>query len=405
MPAELKATFRIVTPMFLGGADQQEPVDAIRPPSVKGMLRFWWRALQWGRVLHETKSETKSETGSEAAALRLLHQREARLFGLAATDGHGGQGSFILRVSRQRLRSTAINSVHPDFARAAAARYLGYGLMEAFASRVKGTQAGQLSRPCIDPNQEFSVHLRSRTHINPDLIEALQAWGLLGGLGSRSRHGMGSVALVKMEDGSGARLWQAPTSPEQYRERLNELLATLVLPNNPPPYTAFSARSRIDILVVGDEGDSAIEVMNQFADAELMYRSWGRGGRVLNRDSEKRFEPDHDWKHGVRPRGFHPRRVIFGLPHNYGQGAKLAVNAARHERRSSPLLFHVHPLGKQFIGVSLLLPAQFLPNGEMINAGGKQVPQKIEWSLLTDFLDGKPKGSTDPRFPNKTTLR
>jgi CRISPR-associated protein Cmr1 len=41
------ARFQIVTPMFLGGAGQK--AEGIRPPSVKGALRFWWRALNWGR--------------------------------------------------------------------------------------------------------------------------------------------------------------------------------------------------------------------------------------------------------------------------------------------------------------------------------------------------------------------
>jgi CRISPR-associated protein Cmr1 len=44
----IEAVYRIVTPMFIGGADQK-PNDGVRAPSFKGMLRFWWRALNWGR--------------------------------------------------------------------------------------------------------------------------------------------------------------------------------------------------------------------------------------------------------------------------------------------------------------------------------------------------------------------
>jgi CRISPR-associated protein Cmr1 len=32
----------VVTPMFLGGANNLEA--ELRVPSIKGMLRFWWRA-------------------------------------------------------------------------------------------------------------------------------------------------------------------------------------------------------------------------------------------------------------------------------------------------------------------------------------------------------------------------
>ena len=41
----IRATYRIVTPMFCGGAEQQAE---FRLASFKGVLRFWWRALMWG---------------------------------------------------------------------------------------------------------------------------------------------------------------------------------------------------------------------------------------------------------------------------------------------------------------------------------------------------------------------
>ena len=37
----IRATYRITTPMFCGGAEQQAE---FRLPSFKGVLRFWWRA-------------------------------------------------------------------------------------------------------------------------------------------------------------------------------------------------------------------------------------------------------------------------------------------------------------------------------------------------------------------------
>ncbi len=80
---KLTATYRIVTPLFLGGADQK--ATDIRPPSVKGALRFWWRALNWGRI--------RSECQNDADALCELNQHEADLFGAAAVDKtEWGQG-------------------------------------------------------------------------------------------------------------------------------------------------------------------------------------------------------------------------------------------------------------------------------------------------------------------------
>lgn len=82
---------------------------------------------------------------------------------------------------------------------------------------------------------------------------------------------------------------------------------------------------------------------------------------------------------------FHPRRAVFGLPHNYGKHK--AVGPASHDRRASPLLFHVHETGSRYVGVAVLLRSRFLPNGERIRAGRASVPARPDWNVLTDFLD------------------
>ena len=392
MPEILEAKFRIVTPMFLGGANQ-DISDGIRPPSVKGALRFWWRALNRQRF--------RAQAPDDAGALQNLHREEARLFGLAASDNGGGQGCFLLHTSHGPLKHSKKDSVHSTLRTKGAARYLGYGLMEAFASQVKGTQAGQLIRPCIDEGQEFTVQLRFRIKTESSVRDALIAWGLLGGLGSRARHGFGSVALLTLNRGTEI-LWSTPQNREDYQGRIATLLNEARTAPSSPPFTAVSQDTRIDIL--SHDHSSPFDTLSAFGYNLLMYRSWGRGGKVLGEDSEKNFPQDHDWAKAKRPAGFHPRRVVFGLPHNYGQGTNLEIKPANHERRASPLLFHVHPVGQHFLGASILLPAAFLPTGERINAGGTVVASNPDWTVLTDFLDGRRKADGKPRFSGKTTI-
>ena len=427
MPETIEATFEIVTPMFLGGASSDELADTIRPPSVKGALRFWWRALQWGRM---------REGKDDSAALEALHQEEAKLFGIAADDkGGGGQGLFHLRILHGTLRRTEKGRIHADFkptrqrmrnrrretdeTHLGGARYLAYGLLVQFSSVNQGTHAGQLNRGCLEPKQEFTIKLLFKGKAEPTVKEALIAWGLMGGLGSRSRHGMGSVALKSLRVEKSEQ-WEPLGRPDDYRDAIRRLFASShdpnimrALPTDEPPYTAFCSESRVERLLTGGDPYS---VLDTFGDAMLMYRSWGRGGMVLGRGSEKRFDQDHHWARGdgtinkgtwrSRNPNFHPMRVEFGLPHNYdGRDNKLKVNAENHERRASPLLFHVHPIGNQFIGISIYLPARFLPNGEKINAGGRNVPTAVDWTVIPGFLDGKvgnppPPGAPD-RFPAK----
>lgn len=385
----LTATYRIVTPMFLGDADQM--ATEIRPPSVKGALRFWWRALNWGRFRDGT---------DDATALRNLHEAEAALFGAAADENSGGQSRFLLTVQANSLKFKEKNHVHAQFQSHGAARYLGYGLMEAFASRQKNTQAGQLMRGCIDENQRFTVKLSCRDGAEQSVQEALIALGLLGGLGSRARHAMGSISLVELQQ-DGKTVWKAPINREGYVKSIRELLAGKCAILEEPPYSALSQKARVDVLV---DGDSPYKVLDDLGFGELMYRSWGKDGKVLGQPRQERFKADHDWSKNTRPPDFHPRRVIFGLPHNYGKGPSMEVGPAQHKRRASPLFFHVHALAdKSFMGVSVLLRSAFLPAGESINAGGAHVPANPEWNLLTDFLDGQDQAG-NPRFPEKVTI-
>ena len=90
----LEIKFQIITPLFLGGSDQQ--ADGIRPSSIKGALRFWWRALNWARCLQQ-------RDGDEVQALRHLHAEEARLFGIAASENGGGQGVFLMQVVESKI--------------------------------------------------------------------------------------------------------------------------------------------------------------------------------------------------------------------------------------------------------------------------------------------------------------
>jgi len=64
---KIKQTYKIITPMFIGDADQN--LTSLRSPSIKGALRFWWRTLNWGKFF-------KADI---AQALRDLHEQEGKL--------------------------------------------------------------------------------------------------------------------------------------------------------------------------------------------------------------------------------------------------------------------------------------------------------------------------------------
>ncbi len=391
---KLTATFRIVTPMFIGGADQS-PSDGIRPPSVKGALRFWWRALNWGKFI------TDSKNNNEQQALRALHIKEAELFGSAINGKEGGQGCFLLSIEQPQN----IQATQPDWGNGnAGAKYLGYGLFE------------NNPRGALRENQSFKVKLVFKGSIETTIKDALVALGLLGGLGSRNRHGLGSICLESIVTKDNKNSWMKKNNTAGYIQQIQDLLQNKLSAPNPAPFTSFDNKTRVEKLCLAN---SDLTALNKLGETLMMYRSAGRAGRVLGNHTEQNFKEDHDWKYRSQnkekrwddnnlPNNFHPKRVVFGLPHNYG-GGNNSVKPESLNRRASPLFMHIHQINENsFIAISIFFPTLFLPNGERISAGGNMVANNINYSVITDFLDGKGGGNgsilNPPRFPNREEI-
>ena len=379
MPS-ITATFRIVSPMYLAGADQT--TAALRPPSIKGALRFWWRALNWSR--HWQDAATQPAKDREHTALKSLHQEEARLFGLAATEGGGRQGVFLLTANSQEVLKSSDQPVNLYL--------MGQGLAE----------RGKPTRKAIEDGKSFTVLLRFKPKTTAEdqksVADALYAFGLLGALGSRARHGLGSVALTDWQgDGSA---YAVPTKRADYILALKNLLPPS-LSTALPPFSAFSALTRMDI----SQTDKTVNgLLNAVGGAQQMYRSYGQGTNgshhVNGKPAEQNFKDDHDLvydaAYGKAPKNA-PRRVVFGLPHNYFFGStnkNVAVNympGNKDARRASPLLLHCHYLsdeaeGSQYLAVHTLLKARFLPDAAKINVGRTPCPVNVDWKVIEDYL-------------------
>ncbi len=362
MATEIEATYRVVTPMFCGGADPERHAE-LRLTSFKGVLRFWWRALAWSRY---------------AGDLQRIREQEAKLFGSASS----GQSRVLMRLAQtdQNLRGCEPGSVltvgHGNQQPVGdGARYLGYGVMEAFGSRRRNTTAGQLTRGCLRAPFEFTAQLHCRDLSEMDLTllqEALIALGTLGGMGAKSRKGYGSLALESLL-ANNEECWSAPKSMDDLKAKIGHLRGDWKTKGS-PEYTAFSSGTRHILLSGGDRNPLPLKLLDWVGREMVRYRSWGRNGKVLDGiTAEKNFKEDHDlMKGGGRPTK-HPCRIAFGLPHN-SREVKVGPFASGLDRRASPLFIHIHECGRMPIAVVSFLPSRFLPQKKSaISVGTRRV--------------------------------
>lgn len=299
---KLTAIYRIVTPMFIGDAEQK--ASSIRPPSIKGALRFWWRALNWGRCKD----------------LQALHREEGRLFGAAVQENSGGQGVFLLQVveqpkAREKSWPQNLSKAQKNIGEIGSS-YFGFGLWE--------DKTNIQHREAIQEGKSFSISLYFRPNTSEkdieSIIDTLKVFGLFGGLGSRSRRGFGSVALTELVDGDQSERFDYSNYREEITQLFDKYTNTTKI-----PFSAFSQYARFEIVA---EGSNAREVHNEA----------GKAYKEFRKTLEK-------WE-----------RVAFGLP---------LMKVDEKNRRASPLFFHVHPLQDgQFVVGALFLPATFHPDSE-----------------------------------------
>lgn len=187
----------VITPMFLAGADGTTP--ELRPASIKGALRFWWRAmnghLDW----------------------RAMAELEGIIF------GNTKQRSILIIMIGETLNQVSKTSLLPH-------------------------KGGSVSE-CFTTNQQFKIRLSLTNETSGLTFEQMKSLfiltGVLGGLGKRSRRGFGSFKInkVKVND-ADYQDFTMPTTideiyaflPKAYFEKANNTIYSNFRKNEPYPY-------------------------------------------------------------------------------------------------------------------------------------------------------------------------
>jgi len=172
-------TCEIITPMFLAGADGLKP--ELRAPSIKGALRFWWRAMHGNLQIEELKrQETDIFGGGGENARRSRVSLSIKTLQKIISDN----------LPEKRIAMPSPTKENPDRTiRADLFRYLAYGAHE---------------RVYIDCGSRFDLTFRFDNQVSIDnaVLDPLKVLSFLGGLGAKSRNRYGCFRIVSCSDQS-----------------------------------------------------------------------------------------------------------------------------------------------------------------------------------------------------------
>jgi CRISPR-associated protein Cmr1 len=177
----------VTTPLFNGGAGTLPADTGIRVPSLRGAMRFWFRAL------------AGSVTGPD---LKLLADLERTVFGGALGDR--GSGSPVqLRIPRQPpltpARGTHAFLPAPGASRRDREEHVGYWIVYLLGQGLANLRDCTLLRPYVAPGEGLDVKFRFGGDAGPAALALASLWltCTYGGVGARTHRGFGGLRIVE----------------------------------------------------------------------------------------------------------------------------------------------------------------------------------------------------------------
>ena len=340
-PEERVYEIELITPMYGGGvvAGVNEQERPIRVPSIRGQLRFWWRATR----------------GTAFTSLEELKKREAEIWGSTerASPTWVEVACAPYNQSRDYNGNYGFEKYGPET----------YALFPA---------ANQENRHnLVKEGLSFSLRLRYDAEYEADVQCAVWAWVNFGGLGARTRKGCGVLFCKEL----------APQNAQTFGTWLKEGLQKYKVISSPVedlPHVSrkvFFGQGERASLAAWSKGLSAIKDFRQRPGLARSSGSGPRPGRSYwpEPDTIRRALKSHAPAHRPdpdKPDGF--PRAPFGLPivfhfkdERSGDPSTEAYPKGK-KRMASPLI--ISPLGTQdgqFLPLALFLDGTRLREVEL----------------------------------------
>ncbi|MDI9442962.1 MAG: type III-B CRISPR module RAMP protein Cmr6, partial [Planctomycetota bacterium] len=335
--AELKATLTLVTPAFLAGASQQAEDCDLRPATLRGLLRWWWRTMHAAHIdpsmLASLESAVWGDT-SRGGAIRLTLEPIST--------------PTPLLYDKQWLSD---NNALPKPANNKTTQGLWYHSFGMDDKRKEDGRASRQQRYYIVPGTQWQLKLTARTSsfevrnrqgktmrsvplTDPrGLLQQAQCalWLLcnFGGVGSKSRKGFGSLAVP-----DGLCDW----SVEQCRQIAAAFRQSCQVPSGAPG------------------GSPALEDMLTIEDTPT---PWTNYWYALDQLAASVQQFAQDYKHNAE-------KKALGMPRSLrrpvGGSFQPGPHVQKTGRHASPVIYHLAPGRNGLVVRVVAFPSAELPH-------------------------------------------
>lgn len=331
-------TCQLITPLFMYGAENK---FEIRASSIKGLLRYWWRACNY------------------ADEKQHLLKKENEIFG-----SKDKKSPVSIKINTEKL-----GLVDTDNREIKEADYLFYSLKLGNGSKKLKTYKPPKAKQSFDI--EFRYKDRDENEkIIMEYLKALDAMQLLGGMGSRSRRGAGNFSITDVKVENNEKLKEEIKQSmlfcpaiDDFKSELEKKLKTLI------KYKMDKAGEYPNIVGSGFsiytyQSDHNANHKKNTTEIQT-FNSWKEALSMI----EKSYK-DFRSKENLEDLEFaHEAAAVFGLPFFYDGKSKYEFSVQKREhdkgkklsRLPSPIIFRIHKtLEDKYIAIVIKLSGGLL---------------------------------------------
>lgn len=320
---KIKYECEVVTPMFSGGENSN--FAEIRGQSIKGLLRFWWRAFNICKLDNDLKA---------------LKEEEGKIFG-SSLSGQERKSSFKIKIIENKIIKN--KSKLPQYSESVSSKGKNFNinLLEYLCFGIYDPQSRAIKREYIDVNSKFDIEfLIEKPEFKQDILDSFYLLVYFGGIGSKNRNGFGKIKI----------------SEDKFDYILEKIKKSKQDKNSDVHFLSFNKNIRI----------------YQITDS---YNNWsdclGNLGKIY-RDARLKLEEKHNYE----------KRQYIGAPIIINPGGQQSVLA----RKGKPVFLNVLKNGQVYKGYILYLHSDtYYPNPE--NNKISNITYQAVCKKFLDFLD------------------